>query len=178
MIKTLPIAIAAGYAFCAPLTAPAEPAASAGTYLPAQRQAVLWKYVLQKPADGWFQPGFDDAGWKEAPAGFGSPGVPGGEVRTEWTTQEIWLRRSFELPAGGIEAPMVRMHHDEDAEVYVDGVLATQVSGFVNDYESVRIKTKARETLKPGKHVLAVHCKQTKGGQFIDVGLVDVQASN
>jgi hypothetical protein len=69
------------------------------------------------------------------------------------------------------------MHHDEDAEVYVDGILATQVSGYVTDYESVRIKTKARESLKPGKHILAVRCKQTGGGQYIDVGLVDVQAT-
>ena len=61
--------------------------------------------------------------------------------------------------------------------MYVDGILATQVSGYVADYEAVRIKTKAREILKPGKHVLAVHCKQTRGGQYIDVGLEDVQVS-
>jgi hypothetical protein len=60
----------------------------------------------------------------------------------------------------------------------VDGILATEVSGYVTDYEAVRIKTKAREILKPGKHVLAVHCKQTTGGQYIDVGLVDVRASD
>ena len=62
--------------------------------------------------------------------------------------------------------------------MYVDGVLATQVSGYVTNYETVRIKTKARQILKAGKHVFAVHCKQTGGGQYIDVGLVDVQASN
>ena len=54
----------------------------------------------------------------------------------------------------------------------------SEVSGYVTDYEAVRIKTKAREMLKPGKHVLAVHCKQTTGGQYIDVGLVDVRASD
>jgi hypothetical protein len=47
-----------------------------------------------------------------------------------------------------------------------------------SEKEPVQIKTKTREILKPGKHVLAVHCKQTAGGQYIDVGLVDVQVSN
>jgi len=36
----------------------------------------------------------------------------------------------------------------------------------------VRPETKAK--LKSGKHTLAVHCHQTQGGQYIDVGLVSV----
>ncbi len=99
-------------------------------------------------------------------------------VRTEWNTSDIWLRREFTWPEGKWSDLQFRIHHDEDAEVYIDGVLATQVSGYVTDYEAVRLKTQARELLKPGKHLLAVHCKQTSGGQYIDVGLEDVQASN
>ena len=109
--------------------------------------------------------------------GFGTKGTPGAVVRTEWNTPGIWLRREFTLPEGKWSDLQFRMHHDEDAEVYLDGILATQVSGYVTDYEAVRIKTKAREILKPGKHLLAVHCKQTGGGQYIDVGVVDVQPS-
>ncbi len=81
------------------------------------------------------------------------------------------------MPDGKWSDLQFRIHHDEDADVYVDGVLATQVSGYVTDYEPVAMKPKASKLLKPGKHLLAVHCKQTTGGQDIDVGLVDVQAS-
>ena len=70
------------------------------------------------------------------------------------------------------------MHHDEDAEVYIDGARATEVSGYVTAYELIPMHSKARALLKPGKHFLAVHCHQTSGGQYIDVGISDVLASN
>jgi hypothetical protein len=98
-------------------------------------------------------------------------------VRTEWNTPDIWLRREFVIPDGKWSDLQFRIHHDEDADVYVDGLLATQVTGYVTDYEPVAMKPKAKGLLKPGKHLLAVHCKQTTGGQYIDVGIVDVQPS-
>ncbi len=143
-----------------------------------EKEPLVWRYTTETQANGWFKPEFDVTGWKESPGGFGTQGTPGAVVRTEWNSSDIWLRREFTLPEGKWSDLQFRLHHDEDAEVYIDGILATQVSGYVGDYEPVHIKTKARELLKPGKHVLAVHCKQTGGGQYIDVGLEDVQASN
>jgi len=138
----------------------------------AQREPVAWKYVLEQPSGDWFQPGFNDATWKVGPAGFGNPGTLGSVVRTVWTTKDIWLRRTFDLPAGGIEDPMVRMHHDDDAEVYLNGKLAVSESGFRTEYRDYPIRAEALATLKPGHNTLAVHCRQTVGGQHIDVGLV------
>ena len=143
-----------------------------------QEAPITWRYTTRAPAKDWIAPEFDASAWKEGPGGFGTQGTPGTTVRTEWSAPDIWLRREFTLPEGAWSDLQFLMHHDEDAEVYVDGVLATQVSGYVTNYETVRIKTKARQILKAGKHVFAVHCKQTGGGQYIDVGLVDVQASN
>ncbi len=65
--------------------------------------------------------------------------------------------------------------HDEDVEIYVNGILAAEEAGFVTSYVPLEISHEAREQMKPGAKILvAVHCHQTVGGQGIDVGLADV----
>ncbi|MBM3334469.1 glycoside hydrolase family 2, partial [Candidatus Sumerlaeota bacterium] len=134
---------------------------------------VFWRYTFTKPSDDWFKPNFDDSSWKEGRAGFGTKDTPGASARTEWNTSDIWLRRVFELGDVKLIAPRLMLHHDEDAEIYINGVLAARVKGHITDYEEVEMTAEGRAALKPGKNVFAVHCHQTKGGQYIDVGIVD-----
>jgi hypothetical protein len=70
---------------------------------------------------------------------------------------------------------MLRIHYDEDAEVYINGVLAARVTGFTTEYVEVPLTAAGRKALKKGANVIAVHCHQTGGGQYIDVGLVEVK---
>jgi hypothetical protein len=139
-----------------------------------QAAGIPWRYTLDRPAGEWFKSDFNDATWKEGLGGFGTKGTPGAVVRTEWKTADIWLRREFTVPDGKLVDPYLLLHHDDDAEVYINGVLAVKTTGWTTRYEEFAISDAARAALKPGKNVFAVHCHQVKGGQYIDVGLVDL----
>jgi hypothetical protein len=141
-----------------------------------KEEAQTWHYTFDRPAEGWQKPDFDDKQWKEGQGGFGTRMTPGAVVRTEWKTDDIWLRREFTLPEAKWGDLLLTLHHDEDAEVYINGVLALKVPGFITDYEEFPMSEEARKALKPGKNVFAVHCHQTTGGQYIDVGIVEVKA--
>lgn len=139
--------------------------------------AQIWFYTLDKPADNWMQVRFDSsaAGWKRGPGGFGTRGTPGSRVRTLWNTSDIWLRRSFTLGQDVREDLCLLIHHDEDAEVYINGVLAAKLDGYTTDYQTIPLSPQARAALRRGNNVLAIHCRQTGGGQYIDAGFATVR---
>jgi len=143
----------------------------------AETRAGTWRFTTEQPAAAWRQPDFNDQGWSQGRAGFGTEGTPNATIGTEWKTPDIWLRRSFDVPAGNREPQVLRWHHDEDAEVYLNGELAAKASGFLQDYENREILAPALATLKPGRNTIAIHCHQTTGGQYIDVGLVSAADS-
>ena len=144
----------------------------------ADRQPAQWSYTIAKPADGWTEPAFDDSAWQQGPSGFGTAGTPGAIIGTTWQTDDIWLRRVVDLPAGDYSAANAWLHHDEDAEVYINGVLALKVGGFISSYDVFALTPGGNAALKPGKNLIAVHCHQTTGGQYVDLGLVNVKAAN
>jgi hypothetical protein len=131
----------------------------------------IWRYTTEKPAEGWETPGFDDSAWAEGPGGFGTKGTPGSVIGTEWHTSDIWLRRAFTVDALECDFAALDMHHDEDAEVYVNGKLVATFSGHVGGYFERELTAVLKKALKRGVNTLAVHCHQTVGGQFIDVGV-------
>jgi hypothetical protein len=138
------------------------------------REGQAWRYTTTAPAGTWFQPSFDASGWREGPGGFGATDTRFARVGTEWKTGDIWLRRVVELkvvPAG----LQLRVFHDDDAEIYLDGVLAAKLPGANSSYAYVPLSAEARAALKPGRAVIAVHAHQVRGGQYIDVGLADVR---
>ena len=80
------------------------------------------------------------------------------------------------LPQTGLQVLPTRTVYTfagEGVEVYVNGVLALAAGGFTTDYESVPLTAAGRAAFKPGTNLIAVHCRQTQGVQYIDVGLVE-----
>jgi putative heme-binding domain-containing protein len=140
-------------------------------------EPVTWQYTFTKPADSWPSRDFDDSGWRSAPGAFGTGGTPGIVPNTTWSTRDIWLRRTIALPATRLDLPTLQLlvFHDEDIEIYFDGVLATRASGFGTDYQPIAIRDDARALIKSGAElIVAVHCHQNGGGQGVDVGLANV----
>lgn len=134
-----------------------------------------WRYTTEQPVNSWYEIGFDDSGWLSGPGGFGTEGTPGAIVRTVWNTADIWLRKSFNpgpIDPQDLDKLIFRLHHDEDAEIYINGVLAASVSGYTTAYVHLPVRDAARAALiADQENLIAVHCHQTIGGQYIDVGL-------
>ncbi len=147
------------------------------TVVPAADQAdTRWRFTTTKPPGEWSGVGFDDSGWRESAAGFGAGNPPGAVIKTTWKTDDIWVRREVEIPAHSGTLKLW-MHHDEDADVFINGVLAVRVKGYTTAYEVFPLLPAGQAAIKPGRNLVAIHCHQTTGGQYIDAGFVEVSAS-
>ncbi len=133
---------------------------------------VTWKYTTNQPNAHWMEPGYEDSTWQTGVGGFGTQGTPGAVVNTVWDSDDVWLRREFVLDDKDLHGARIQIHHDEDAQVYLNGVKAIEEPGFITGYEDIAPEQDALDALNIGTNVMAVHCHQTQGGQFIDVGIV------
>lgn len=142
-----------------------------------QEQAQTWRYSVEPPPESWINGSFDDSAWKMGPAGFGSRGIRGGSMRTEWTGSDLWIRRTFEMDDPGSDSLAFLLHNDGDVEVYINGTLAASATGWATEYDVFEIGHTARLAFRKGTNVIAAHCKKTGYGQYVDVGIVRVVQS-
>ncbi len=136
-----------------------------------------WRYTTEQPPMNWMNPDFNDSGWQVGLSGFGTEGTPGTVVRTRWATNAIWLRTKVTLPKlSPDDAVWLEVHHDEDCEVYVNGKPLWRERGYLTRYKLVRLTPEQLQLFVEGENTIAVHCRQTVGGQFIDVGILLLRA--
>ncbi|MGH8024640.1 MAG: glutaminase family protein, partial [Limisphaerales bacterium] len=156
--------------------APFPPPEKMSVVLPAaDTQSAIWEYTLVRPTGNWTSPDYNDSSWERGKSGFGAPGTPGAVVGTLWKTDDIWLRREVNIAPAKYDDLEGWLHHDEGAEIYINGVLALKASGYICNYDAFPLTPAGKAALKPGQDLIAVHCHQTVGGQYIDFGLVDVE---
>jgi hypothetical protein len=120
---------------------------------------------------------FDASNWPEGKSGFGTPQTSGAIIGTLWNTDDIWLRREVEIPSGKSNELLGWLHHDDDAEVYVNGLLVIRAGGATGSYEDFGFNRRAQQAIKPGKNLIAVHCRNTGGDQYIDFGFSRLKAA-
>jgi hypothetical protein len=143
----------------------------------ADQTKATWRYATSRPPANWFATGFDDSTWLQGQSGFGTASTPGSRVGTVWSSRNIWLRREIELPAVDLKDLRLWLHHDEDTEVYINGVLALRTSGWTSQYEAFELTPAAKAALKPGKNLIAIHCRQNEGGQYVDLGFAALKTN-
>jgi hypothetical protein len=141
----------------------------------ADKTPAQWNYTTTQPAADWFSPEFNASSWSEGQSGFGTSDTPGSVVHTTWKTDDIWLRREISLTADQLKDVQAWFYHDDDAEVYINGVLAVKAGGWTTEYELFPLTPAAQAALKAGENVVAIHCRQDHGGQFVDFGFVKVE---
>ncbi len=134
-------------------------------------RAQRWHYTTEKPRDGWSAVGFraENEKWKTGVAPFGTQ-VPGERAKTPWRTGDIWLQATFQLT----QVPpslKLKAYHDEDVEIFLNGQKVAARTGHSTRYVDIPLGKEAAAALQTGRNVVAVHVRQTSGGQFFDMNL-------
>lgn len=130
-----------------------------------------WKYTYEATKGNWQSADFDDSAWKTGQGGFGPQGS------TPWSTRDIWLRTTIDVPENfGDEPVLLDLFHDDDVQIYVNGEELLRKDRWTNDYQRHTLSERQIGLFRRGEtNTIAVHCWQSHGGQFIDLGLVTLK---
>lgn len=155
------------YKFMGEISRPLKVVAPAG-----EDEAFAMMYTQANPGANWIQPGFDDSEWEQ---GKGMAGSNGTNSQTAWNSREIWIRRSFIYSGNNPNELTLLAKYDDDAEVYLNGEKIFSTGCCSGGYKEIALTKDMTKRLVNGKNILAIHCVNTGGPGFIDVGLYDRQ---
>ena len=127
-------------------------------------------YTEEEPAADWMNASFNDAAWKKGVAPFGDNRA---QAKTYWKSNNLWVRRTFDLKKTDFNNLFLKLHHDDNVEVYLNGNKVYERKGWTGKFVYIPLKDVAKGDLKTGRNVLAIHVANTAGGQWLDAGLVN-----
>lgn len=126
-------------------------------------------YTFQQPEGQWTETDYDDAGWKRGKGAFGTREQQA--VGTEWTTEDIWVRREFTLDQVPQKDVWLKYSHDDVFELYLNGEKLVATDYSWNNNVRLKLSEQAVKKLRKGKNVIAAHCHNTTGGAYVDFGI-------
>jgi len=124
-------------------------------------------YTETKPTEGWQNLSYNETNWKNGKAPFSSNEKRAG---TLWNSADLWVRRTFDLNKTDFNKVFLKLMHDDNIEVYLNGTEVYQHTGWTHKYEYIPLDN---AKLKKGKNILAIHIANTAGGAFLDAGIVN-----
>lgn len=135
------------------------------TLLPASDESEYsLSYTENSPKNGWQNLAFDTADWKTGQAPFGDQS----NAKTAWKSDNLWVRRIFELNDTNLNFPRLKLNHDDNVTVFLNGEKIYEKIGWTNNFTYIPID---KNKFKSGKNILAIHVVNTAGGRMLDFGL-------
>jgi len=131
------------------------------------------KYTLSSPKGQWQAANYDDAGWKDGQGAFGDKKD---QQITFWNGPELWVRRHFDLENADDVPLFLKLYHDDNVEVFLNGMPVYKHEGWTDTYAYHEIPEDVRKSIRKKGNVLAIHVKNTAGGAWLDFGLSEAHA--
>ena len=141
------------------------------TVLPASDEvAYESKYTETAPAENWMNADFNDSAWKTGKAPYGDDQRVS---KTMWLSKNIWVRRTFTLDRLDFNNLFLKLQHDDNAEVYLNGKQIYSYAGWLSKFQYFPLDEASKKLLKRGKNILTIHVENTAGGAWLDAGIVN-----
>ncbi|RTE53580.1 hypothetical protein EHW67_11285 [Arenibacter aquaticus] len=145
-----------------------DPSSVVMTVPSAEEKKSIWNYTTVKPTADWTKWEFDDSNWKKGAAKFGGDNMK--QVNTPWSSNDIWMRKEVVIHDDMTE-PVIKIAHDDDYEIYINGQLLISETGSSETYKYIKLDKEKGKLFTKGKNLIAVHCVNTGGNQHIDMGI-------
>ena len=126
-------------------------------------------YTEEKPSNGWEKSNYNSSDWKKGKAPFSDDTK---QAKTVWKSNDLWYRRSFDMTTTNLKKLYLKLRHDDDIVVYLNGTKIYETEGWYHNFKYIPLEENVVKQLKSKDNVLAIHIKNTAGGQWLDAGLV------
>ena len=134
------------------------------------------KYTETEPQGDWKAADYSADSWRSGSAPIGDDAK---NVKTLWKSNNIWVRRTFEVAnPSTINELFLKINHDDNIDLYLNGKKIYSKEGWTNNFQYIALSNSDKGTVKAGKNVVAIHLKNTAGGRYLDFGFVDKEKDN